>query len=83
MDDFWIDRWPEIVRVAMYRGASLVSLQGWERRRKIPGDWAIRLHQAAPEFGQEFPLSELSTTSRGKSDPDTGNPPLEALATRG
>ncbi len=79
MDDFWIDRWPEIVRVAMYRGASLVSLQGWERRRKIPGDWKVALAEAAPDSGQTFTLAELSTTTRGNPGPDNGGSP-KALA---
>lgn len=82
MDDFWIDRWPEIVRVAMYKGVSLAALQGWEYRRRVPGDWKVALVQAAPDFGQKFSLPELSIASRGNSDLDTSKS-LKAAAANG
>lgn len=64
-------------------GIPASTVANWPWLGAIPGKWHLELLRLAEELGVPLTASELMKASRGNSDPDTGNPPLEAAATRG
>lgn len=51
IDPFSDRRWQELVVLARATGAKPGQIAKWKERRKVPGDWAIRLFMASRSLG--------------------------------
>lgn len=54
-----LSRWPDIIRVAAFNGATTVQMTGWERRGAIPSTWQKLIIETSPHYGEAIGAADF------------------------